>query len=70
MMVKQETIFGPFRKLHSPSSRGTESQTVRAERRIIPKSTENYRSEQGTTLDVMLERRIDDDWNVEGDRDL
>ena len=40
--VKQEMIFGPFRKLHSPSSRGTESQTARGERRFIPNSTEMH----------------------------
>ena len=116
-----------LRRFHLPSSRGTQSQTVHAERRIIPSSTgihwrcQNYlhyvhrvmdKQEEisgpcleisftaitlnqesnstcreresfpiplryidvstgtNTTLDVLLERRIDDYWNIEGDPDL
>ena len=38
--VKLWTIFGPCRKLHIPPSRWTQSQTLLAERRIIPYSTQ------------------------------
>ena len=46
-----------------------QSQTLLAERRIIPYSYEVPRTTQ-TNLDVMLERRIDDYWNIDGARDL
>ena len=59
-------------RFHLPSSRGTQSQTVRAERRIIFYSSELYRRYQKprTSWDVMLEKSIDDHWNVDGDREL
>ena len=55
-----------------PSSCGTQSQTLRAERSIIPYSTEIYRRyrKYHTSWDVMLEKNIDDYWNVDGDREL
>ena len=46
MMVKLEKIFGPFEAIFLPSSRGTQNQTVRAERSIIPYSSEIHRREQ------------------------
>ena len=61
------------RKLHIPPSRWTQSQTLLAERRIIPYSTEIYFDASRTTrtnLDVMQERHIDDYWNIDGSRDL
>ena len=63
------SISGNF---YLPSSRGTQSQTVRVERSIISYSTELYRRDQGTNtiLDVMLEKNSDDYWNVDGDREL
>ena len=57
MMVKLEMISGPFQATFSPSSRGTPSQTVCAERIIISCSTEIYIDVTRTTdtsLDVML----------------
>ena len=60
-----------FRELYL-RSRGTPSRTVRADWRIIPYSTEkhwrypNYRC----NLDVMSEKHIDDNWNVDGNREL
>ena len=41
-----------FRELHFPSSRWTESQTVRAERRIIPNSTTTHRRNQSNKHDL------------------
>ena len=47
MMVKPGMISGPFHAIfYLPSSHGTQSQTVRAERRIISYSTEIYRRYQ------------------------
>ena len=43
---------GLLREIHSSPSRGTQSQTVHAERRIISCSTEVHRR---TSLDVLLE---------------
>ena len=43
MMVKLEIIGGPFHQFHVPSSRGTPGQTVRAERSVVPNSTEIHR---------------------------
>ena len=40
------------RELHLPSSRGTESQTVRVERRIIPNSTTIHRRNQSNKYDL------------------
>ena len=55
-----------------PSSRGTQSQTVRAERRIISYSTEIYRRHQDYRYIVGCNagENIDDYWNVDGDREL
>ena len=60
------------RKLHVPSSRWTQSQTLLVERRIFPFSTEIHWRIQNYTydLDVKQERRIDDYWNIDGSRDL
>ena len=61
------------RKLHIPPSRWTKSQTLLAERRIIPYSTEIHWRLQNythTNLDVMQERRIDDYWNIDGSREF
>ena len=60
------------RKLQKPPSRWTQSQTLLAERRIIPyslKYTDVSRTTH-TNLDVMQESRIDDYWNIDGSRDL
>ena len=45
-MVKLEIISGPFQAIFSPSSRGTQSQSVRADRRIIFYSAEVHRRYQ------------------------
>ena len=61
-----------IRKLHTPPSRWTQSQTLLVERRIIPYSTEIHDVSRTTrtNLDVMQESRIDDNWNIDGSRDL
>ena len=46
-MVKQERFLVHFRELYLPSSRGTQSQTVRAEGSVILNSTEIYWRDQG-----------------------
>ena len=60
------------KKLQKPPSRGTQSQTLLAEWRIIPYSTETHWRIQNsrTNLEVLQERRIDDSWNIDGSRDL
>ena len=60
------------RKLHIPPSRWTQSQTLLAERRIIPYSTEvHWRIRTThTNLHVKQEKRIDDKWNIDGPWDL
>ena len=60
------------RKLHIPPARWTQSQTLLAERRIIPYSNENIDVSRTTrtNLDVKQENRIDDYWNIDGSRDL
>ena len=61
------------RKFHIPPSRWTQSQTLLAERRIIPYSTEihwriqNYLYKFGCQTG---EKRIDDYWNIDGSVDL
>ena len=52
MMVMQEMMFGPFQGLHLPSSRWTESQTVRAERRIIPNFTKIHGRDQSNQYNL------------------
>ena len=62
-----------FRKLHTPPSRWTQSQTLLAERRIISLIHWKYIDVSRTThtnLDVLQESRIDDYWNIDGSRDL
>ena len=44
-----------FRELHSPSSRWTESQTVRAERRIIPNSNTIHLPNQSNKFDFVCD---------------
>ena len=46
MMVKPKCFWVYLRRFHLPSSRGTQSQTVRAERRINPYCTETHWSYQ------------------------
>ena len=57
MMVKQKRFLVHFRELHLPSSRWTESQTVRVERRVIPNSTEIFRRDQGYKYDLGCDAR-------------
>ena len=59
-------------KLHIPPSRWTQSQTLLAERRIIPYSTKyiDVSRTTHTNLDVKQEKRIDDYWNIDGSRNL
>ena len=61
-----------YRELHIPTSRGTQSQTVRAERRIISYCYETYRRYQDYRhiLGCNAGENIDNYWNVDGDRDL
>ena len=59
-----------------PPSRGIQSQTVHAERRINSCSAEVHRRDQGITcaslsLDVLLEKnRLMTHWNLDGEREL
>ena len=63
------SISGNF---YLPSSRGPQSQTVHAERSIIPNPNVFFDVTRttDTTLDVMSEKHIEDCWNVHGDREL
>ena len=60
------------RRFHLSPSRGTQSQTVHAERRIISYSTEIYRRYQKYShiTGCNAGENIDDCWNVDGDREL
>ena len=60
------------RQFYSPSSHGTHSQSVRAERRIVsfPLKYIGVTRTTPTNLDVKQEKRIDDYWNIDGSRDL
>ena len=55
-----------------PSSRGAQSQTVRAERSITPYSTEIYRRDQDykCIIGCNVGEIFHDYWNVDGDREL
>ena len=60
-----------YRRFHLSPSRGTQSQTVRAERRnqfLFRWSTSTVTAH--TSLDVLLEKNIDDYCNVAGEREL
>ena len=61
-----------LRRLYLLSSRGTQSQTVRAERRIICSPTEMYRRYQDHRyiLGCIVVEHIEDYWNVDVDREL
>ena len=58
MMVKQEMISGPFQATLCTVITLNPESTVRAERSIIPYSTEKHRRNQAThtSLDVMLDK--------------
>ena len=60
------------RKLHIPPSRWTQSQTLLAERGIIPYSTKIHWRIQNHSYEFgcQQEKRIDDYWNIDGSRDL
>ena len=60
------------RRFHLSSSRWTQSQTVRAERRKISYSVEVHRRYQNNTYVTwrIVEKQIDDYWNVDGQREL
>ena len=61
------------RKLHIPPSRWTQSQTLLAERRIIPYSSWNTLTYPELLIRIWMfkqEKRIDDYWNIDGSRDL
>ena len=58
MMVKQEKISGPFQA------------TLFTVITMNPELNCTCREASRTTLDVMLERRMDVRWNIEGNRDL
>ena len=71
MMVKPKMFLVYLRQYYLPSSRGTQSQAFRAERRTIPYSTKGHRRcRNNTSLDVLLEKNIDDYWNVDGNREF
>ena len=57
------------RRIHLSSSRCTPSQPVHAERRIVSYSDEVTRTTH-TSLDVLLEKHIDDYRNVDGEKEL
>ena len=62
-----------FREFYLPSSRWTQSQTVRVREKRHPNSTEHISTwprGTSTSLDTMLEKNIDEYWNVAGDREL
>ena len=68
MPVKREMFCEHVGKLHKPPSRWTQSQTLLAERRIIPiplKYIDVTRTTH-TNLDVKQEKRIDDYWKIDG----
>ena len=60
------------KRLHLPPSRWSQSQTLLAERRIIPYSTKciDVSRTIHTNLDVEQEKRIDDYWTIDGPRAL
>ena len=73
VMVKLGMISGPFQAIFClPSSRGAQSQTVRAERSITPYSTEIHRRDQDYKyiIGCNVGEFFDDYWNVDGDREL
>ena len=60
-------------KLHIPPSRWTQSRTLLAEREEsfpIPLKYIDVTRTTHTNLDLKLEKRIDDYWNIDGSRDL
>ena len=60
------------KRTHLSSSRRTQSQNVQDERRIMSYSNEIHRRYQTTytSLHVLLEKDIEDHWNVDRERDL
>ena len=64
--MKQETTSGRFQEIIFTAT--TSNQRVKLD--VIPLRYIDVTKATSTTLDVMLERRIDDYWNFEGDRDL
>ena len=66
----EEWFLVHFRQFYSPSSRRTQSQSVRAERRIIPYSTEvHQRSQNNIYIDGRnFGKQIEDYWNVDGEK--
>ena len=61
-----------FRRFYVPSSRGTQSQIESTERKSFPVPLKyiDVTRTTDTTLDVLLEKHMDDYWNVDGDREL
>ena len=72
MMVKQEVISGPFQGTAFTVitlNRESKLYVPREESFPIPLRYIDVTRATSTTLDVMLERRIDDYWHIEGNRD-
>ena len=73
MMVNQETISGPFQgiTLTVITLKRESNCTCREKNHSqFHYDTLTWPEQQSTTLDVMLERRIDDYWNIEGAQHL
>ena len=70
----EKWLLDDHRRIRLSSSRCTKSQTVHAERRNISYSNEVHRRYQNnnthTSLDVFLEKQIEDYWNVDGEKEL
>ena len=61
----EEWFLVHFRELHLPSPSWTQSQTVRAETRIIPNSTTIYWRDQGYMFDLACNARKPHGWLLE-----
>ena len=69
----EKWLLDDHRRIRLSSSRCTKSQIVHAERRNISYSNEVHRRYQNnthTSLDVFLEKQIEDYWNVDGEKEL
>ena len=67
-MVTKQRFLVHFGEVHLSPSRGTQSQSVHAERRIISYSTEVHRRYQNSTY--VTGCITDDHWKVDGEREL
>ena len=68
----EKCFLDDHRRIHLSSSRYTKSQTVHAIKEIFPIPTKyiDVTRTTRTTLDVLMEKRIEDYWNVDEEREL